>query len=211
KAEQTAAALTDAQGDTKGKSVAIGVGLALTIGHHPVEASISRNVIAAGPVSVLAFGSSDTASDATASARGAPGDATSGAASGGVEKQVGDQRDLGNTKASQSGTQGGGSSTSGDGTQAKSDTSSGPIAIGAAIAINIAITRSRAWFADGIIVTTTGAVAVTSSANTDASAHSDGSAVSIPADQSGSSSGGTGSGGTGSVGTGGGTGGSTSG
>src|SRR5207247_10668320 len=100
-----------------------GVALPLTIAQPTVEASISRNVIEAGPVSVLAFGSSDTASDATASARGAPGDATSGAASGGVEKQVGDQRDLGNTKASQSGTQGGGSSPSRYGTQAKSDTS----------------------------------------------------------------------------------------
>src|SRR5207245_5564625 len=126
KAEQSASALTDAQGDTKGKKVAIGVALALTIAHHTALASINRNVTAGGAVSVLAFGSSATASDATASARGAPGDATSGAASGGVTKQVGDQRDLGNTKASESGSTGGGNSTSGDGSSAKTETSSGP-------------------------------------------------------------------------------------
>src|SRR5439155_21450370 len=89
KAEQTASALTDAQGDTKGKSVAIGVALALTIAHHNVEASINRNVTAGAAISVLAFGSSKTSSDATASARGAPGDATTGAARRRGEKEVG--------------------------------------------------------------------------------------------------------------------------
>ena len=51
-ADQSASAGTNAEGDAEGSSAAIGVSLALTIANHRTEATLARNLIAGGAVSL---------------------------------------------------------------------------------------------------------------------------------------------------------------
>ena len=57
----TATAGTTAEGSAKAKSAAIGASVALTIANHRTEATLDRNITAAGAVSLGAHGSSDSA------------------------------------------------------------------------------------------------------------------------------------------------------
>ena len=174
KAQQTASALTKARGDTEGGDASIGVALALNIAHHTVEAWSARSITAGGTISVLAFGSSNTKTEAKASAAGAPeegGDPD--APAGGVDGQVGEQRTHANSTAGAAGNSGGG--TDGGGS---AETSDGGVSVAAAISVNISFAKSRAWLVNGLVFQAGGALSVRSSANTDGAADADGSAVS---------------------------------
>ena len=104
KAEQTASAIDKARGDTEGGDTSIGVALALNVAHHTVEAWTARNITAGGAISVLAFGSSVTKTDAKASAAGAPGeDRARDAPSEDVNGQVESQRSFGDQAAADNG------------------------------------------------------------------------------------------------------------
>src|SRR5207249_1512265 len=134
-------------------------------------------VTAGDVVSILALGSSDTASDSSASAAGAPGDGSEGAPSGGIDGLVSQQRSFGNDTSTSNG--GTGSGTSGGGSASSSD---GSVSVAAAVSINIAFTRSEAWIQDGRAISAGGAVTIKSSANTDAAAGADGTAVASGSD-----------------------------
>ena len=179
RAEQTAQAIGRARGDTEGGDASIGVAFVLTIAHHTVEAWSERNITANGSVSVLAYGSSDTRSEATASAAGAPEEDTSSgepqdSTSGGVTGMINSERGFGDAFAQDNGSAGAGD----EGGDTTASTSDGGVSVAAAVSVNIAITRSRAWFADGLTISAGGLLSVKTSANTDAFASGDGSAVS---------------------------------
>src|SRR5205809_153891 len=206
-ADQSASANTTAEGDAQGKSAAVGVSLALTIANHSTEATLLRNLSAGGAITLAAHGSSDSSATAKASAAGAPedssgsagapADSTSGGHPGtGVSDQVASQRGFLDTTHSSNG---GGASDGGDSTPS-SDTSDGGVSVAAAVAINLAKTTSRATLIGAITVNTNGGrFTLSTSADTDAKATADGSAVQPP-DASASSSGSSGSGGSGGSG-----------
>jgi len=200
-ADQTASAVTSAAGDAKdATTAAVGVALALTIANHRTEATLARNLNTSGPATLAAHGKSESSADAHASAAGAPGDSTSsgGNSGNGVSNQVEGERTYGKTKRNDTrGTPG--ASDGGDSTP-KSDTSSGGVSVAAAVAINLAKTTSRATLIGAITVNTNGGrFTLSTSADTDAKATADGSAVQPP-DASASSSGSSGSGGSGGSG-----------
>src|SRR5438128_5114730 len=60
--------------------------------------------------------------------------------------------------------------------------SDGSVSVAAAVSINIAFTRSEAWIQDGRAISAGGAVTIKSSANTDAAAGADGTAVASGSD-----------------------------
>ena len=177
-ADQSASAGTIAEGDAQGASAAIGVSLALTIANHRSEAWLARDLTAVGAVSLSADGSSDSSASATASASGAPADSSPSAApadpsSSGVTQQVNEQRGFANTTRSSNG---GGSTDGGDNTPAAS-TSSGGVSVAAAVAVTLAKSWSRATLAGPITVNAGGRFTLGTSANTDAFARADGTAV----------------------------------
>src|SRR5205814_2003791 len=87
-------AAANAVGSAQAEDAAIGVALGLTIANHTTEATLSRDLTAAGAVTLSASSSSDSTASAKASAAGAPGDASGGGhpsdgTSSGVTGQVG--------------------------------------------------------------------------------------------------------------------------
>ncbi|HEV8535697.1 MAG TPA: hypothetical protein VGR87_08260, partial [Candidatus Limnocylindria bacterium] len=178
-ADQTASARTNAEGDTKGASAAVGFALALTIANHLTESTLSRDLTAGGAVGLAARGSSDSSSSATASAAGAPGDASGGGHAGnGVDQQVAAERSL--ASATDSSTGGSGAATD---ASPSASTSQGGVSVAAAIAINLATTTSRATI--GAVTVTAGALfTLSTAADTDAFASADGSAARGPSDAS---------------------------
>src|SRR6185295_3941118 len=181
-ASQIASALTSARGDTEGNDAAIGVALALTIANHKVEAWTNRSINAVGAVSISADGSSDSSSGAIASAAGAPEEDTSSgepadSSTSGVTQQVDSQRGFADLMSQDNG--GSGDGDSADTPNAETDDSDdGGVSVAAAIGVNIAQTISRASLGSGVAITsTTGAFSLTTTADTDATARADGSAV----------------------------------
>ena len=186
-ADQTASAETTAEGDAQGKSAAIGVSLALTIANHIVEARLSRNLTAAGAVTLAANGSSETSATAKASAAGAPEDGSAAAApsdstghaSNGVSDQVAHERSFAGSTSTANGGNGTGSAEN----TPEAKTSNGGVSVAAAVAINLAKVIARAVI-DGIVIVTTGLFSLLSSAHANAHATADGSAVQPPTDSS---------------------------
>ncbi|HTZ05978.1 MAG TPA: carbohydrate-binding protein, partial [Gaiellaceae bacterium] len=174
-ATQTAKATTTAKGSATTGDVVLGLALALALPDDEVTASIQRNVTATGAVSLSALGSSETATEADASASGAAGkgDDTSGKD---VNGKANDQLSNANTErtdntgnaAKTSNTDGARADTSDNNGSGSGD--SNTVTVAGAVAINIATTVSHAWLADGITVTSGGMVTIKTSANTDVSA-----------------------------------------
>ena len=189
-ADQTASALTNAEGDAAGASAAIGFSLALTIANHRTETMLVRGLTAGGAVTLAAHGSSDSSSTATASAAGAPGDASGGGSAGdGVDRTIAAER----SHASATDSSTGGSGAAGADPTPRAATSSGGISVAAAIGINVAKTTSLATIG-AVTVVAGGPFTLSTFADTDAHARADGSAVqpgdsSAPADSSESSGG----------------------
>ena len=174
-ATQTASVTTKSVGAVKGGNAGVGLSLALTVANHLVDSQLKRNLAAAGAVSFTADGASATDSEATASAKGAKdkssdtsgkdvnGKADSNLSDANTTSQNASGKDSGttNTPKASSG-EGGGSS----------------VEVAAAAAINLITATSIAALTDGLTFsTTTGALSLASSANTDATAKASGSAV----------------------------------
>ncbi len=178
-ADQTASAHTNASGDTEGSSASIGFALALTIANHLAEANLGRDLTAGGAVTFAAHGSSDSSASATASAAGAPGDASGGGAGTGVDQTVQTERSFASATDSSTG----GSGASGADATPHAATSAGGISVAAAIAINLAKTSSLATIG-AVTVMAGGRFTLSTSADTDAHAIADGTAVRNAADSS---------------------------
>jgi len=179
-ADQTASAGTNASGDAQGADAAVGLALGLTIANHKTEATLSRDLTADGAVSLSAHGSSDSSASATASAAGAPGESSGGASGSGVDDQVAGERSFADATSSSNG----GSGTGGANETPSASTSDGGVSVAAAVGINLAKTSSLATIANGITVNAGGRFTLSTSANTDAQATADGSAVQPPSDGS---------------------------
>ncbi|MFC0198617.1 beta strand repeat-containing protein, partial [Microbacterium arthrosphaerae] len=117
---------------------AVGVGLALTLADHAVQATLARDVVAAGAadgsadVFVGATGVSKATSDAAASASGAPENSSGGAAGTGVDGQIAGAQSTANAIAAESG--GTGNTT----TPPSAETSEGGVNAAAAVAVTVA-------------------------------------------------------------------------
>ena len=152
-------------------SAAAGVSLALTVIDHDVTASLARSTTAGGDITIEAIGQSASTSTAQASAKGAPADGQPGAPAS-VDSQVAQQRNLAESQASANT----GRNAAGSAGTPSATSSSGPIKVAAAIAINVADTASTASLLAGVTATAAGAVTVRSTANTGSNADADGSA-----------------------------------
>jgi len=178
-------ALTTAQGSAEASGKAsVGVAFALTIANHDVLATTLRDLNIGGDVSLEAFGQSHTGASAITSAAGADENDTDhdtdadpdtpDEANAGVtglitgERAQADEQSMAN---------GGNDSKPGSSPTPEAKTSQGPIAVAAAVAINIATTTAEAKLPADVTITAGGAATVTSAANTDAEAHADGSAT----------------------------------
>jgi hypothetical protein len=178
KAELTASSAVEADGAAQGDA-AVGVSFALAWSNHSATSLTQRNVSADGGVAFQAFSSTSTTSNATASTSGAPSDDDPvNAPSGDVDAQVQGQRDNADDVAQENGPGGPGTGTDSGGTTTPSaETSSGSIQVAAAIAISVTDVTSSATIPDGVVVDAGGAVAVASSANSDARSSADGGAA----------------------------------
>src|SRR5581483_11769237 len=176
-ATQNVKTTTKASGDTKGGNAAIGLSLALLVANHDVESTLERDLTAGGVVSFTADGSSANDTEATASSTGAdekkssnPGDTDAS------NKDVNGKADANLDVAKSKDSSGKTASTSTP--PAKSGESGGTkVTVAAAVSIGIVVTKAIARIADTITVTTTGALSLASSANTDSKVVTNASAV----------------------------------
>src|SRR6266566_4304999 len=172
--------MVSASENPTGASAPVGFSLALTIANHRTEATLARDLAAGGTVTFAAHGSSNTSSTATASAAGAPGDASGGGSAGtGVDQTVQTERSFAGATDSSTG----GSGASGADATPHAATSAGGVSVAAAIAINLAKTSSLATIG-AVIVIAVGRFTLSTSADTDAHAIADGTAVRNAADSS---------------------------
>ena len=172
------AAHTSAKGAAKSAgSAAIGVAFALTIANHDVLAQSDRSIDADGAVTLEAIGQSSSSATAIASAQGesasnndpdSDGVETSG--SGGINELADGETAQADNQATASGAEG-----SGGATAPTADSSSGPINVAAAVAINLATTNASAIIPLGVTIESGGVVTVRAMSNTDATASADGS------------------------------------
>jgi len=159
-----------ANGASEGTNAAIGASLALTIAEDSLLADLARSVEAGGAVLVSATSRAASHADAKASAAGASED--NGSNSNGAQTQSDAQVGQANDRSGGTGTN----------NAPSSDTSSGSVSVAAAIGINVAQSMASKAVIGGedgapITVVAQGGVAVRSSANHDAAANADGSAV----------------------------------
>jgi len=176
-ATQTVSSDTNAKGDTKGNSVAIGASLALNIGNHLVQATTKRNLDATGSVTFRAIGASATTSNAAASAAGADSGEDGGSPD---TNNVNSKADGQLSNANSQSTANGGKASSADGgessTPAADDSSGAKVSVAAAVAINLVHTTSDASLGQDLHIHAGGALTLQSKANTDAAATADGEA-----------------------------------
>ena len=172
-ATQSVKAATTAKGDTQaGSTAGIGVSLALTVIDNVVaDSGSARSITASGAVSFQATQAVDVTTVAEASAKGAsPSEGKDG---GG--KDVNQKADDNLAKANESrNTNGGKTSTSSTPKAASNEDGGNSLSIAGAIAINVVVSTSRAWFADGVVINAGGVVTLKSLANTDVSANAKG-------------------------------------
>ena len=165
---------TYADSTASGKSAGIGITLALNVVTDKTEATTDRDVTATGDITFAAHASTETTTQAKASATGAPGEKPAGEQDPkGVDSTVAAQRTYADGMAGSNGTKGGGDA--GATPEAKSD--SGPVSVAAAISINLSNSIARASIPDGRTVNSGGLLWVSSSNHADGTAKADGSAV----------------------------------
>ncbi len=186
-AKQTASASTTAKADASTSTVVIGLALALAVPDDEVIATDSRELKGAA-VTFSATGTSSTTTEADASAAGGVGDDNK--AGGPTDTGDGSGKDV-NGKADQqissanteSMTTTGAQSKTGDTSTAKATTSDSnssggnTVTVAGAAAINVVTSHTEASLASGVVLTATGLLKITTSANTDASAVTDGKAT----------------------------------
>ncbi|MFZ2267304.1 MAG: leukotoxin LktA family filamentous adhesin [Azonexus sp.] len=199
KAEQSSTTTSKASGQTQGDKVAVGASISLTIATDTVTADVERNITAADGVSVAAKSTAKSSSTATASATGgakAKSDGSAGstdtstpdAPGKSVDEQVTTQGDAAkaagqknaDTAPKTSATGGDAGSKLNDKPQPtpKAETSEGGVTVAAAAGINIGVATTTAKVGKGRRITSSsGALQVSSSNETDTSAKADGSQV----------------------------------
>ncbi len=173
--EENGTITTTADGTVAGSDVAIGAAVALNLSTDTVRATTERTINAAGAgdstVEAKAVVRSETTAKASVKGEKAKGDADkdkSGA-------QTQEQRDFANEETAQ---KSGDKPDTKDSKDGKQETSDGPVGIAASIAVNIADVVAEAAVVEDI--TTGGLLSVHSSANGDAIAVADSSAVMPP-------------------------------
>jgi hypothetical protein len=167
---------TVAEGDATGENAAVGVSLGLTIAEPKVRATLLRDVTSTGgTVEVLATGSSESETEAMASAEGAEEDDGMDGTSddNGVNDRSQGAVDGANTQTASRTSEGSGTETT---TASDASTSEGPVSVAAAIGLNFADATVTARFGDGITVMADQAVTIRASADADSKGKADGSA-----------------------------------
>ena len=165
---------TLADAEAAGSTAAIGAAIAFTHAKDTVVATTLRNIAAGGAVSLTARSVGHSSARSKASADGASDTGSD------AQSQGDDKRSAGNTRATNSGSGAAGSGTTKKAeaeTPGSSDGSGDSIAVAAAISINIVDSESRAEIADGLTITSGGALTIRSRSNVDGAATADGSAV----------------------------------
>ena len=164
---------TDVKADssTAGGKAAIGAALALNFVNDTTTSTTARNITAnTGGVSfsALAYANSTATSKASAGGTSEAKDSSDTA-----DKQVGDQVDANDTSANakQRKADASGKAKSQD----SSGSSGGLVSVAAGISLNLVTSTANASLGDGLVITTAGKFALTSSNETDASAIADGS------------------------------------
>ncbi|MBK8460096.1 MAG: hypothetical protein IPL43_07840 [Micropruina sp.] len=167
-ASQSVSITTSATGDAVGANAAIGAALALTVANHLVQAEVARSITAGGLIDLSATGADSSTTSASASANGAPAD---GSGTPSPDAQAAGQRGFGDSAAAANG-------VGGSGTQQTppAQGSGGPVAVAAAIAINLITTHALATIMPAVVVTA-GGVTLATAANTDALTTADGTAT----------------------------------
>lgn len=198
-AEQTTSSSSTATGQTQGNNVAVGASIALNSATDSVSAEIDRDISATGDVAVGAKSTAKSSTSATASVAGgekAKDDGTAPPADGGsgsgqsVDQKVAAQGDAAKVSGKKTAakapaaTQTGGTTASDklDSTtpppKTEDTTESGGVAVAAAVGVNSGIATTTANVGKSRKITSTnGALKVTSTNQTDASAKADGSQV----------------------------------
>lgn len=164
---------TKSEGDASGQGdAAIGAAFSLNLLEDRVDAAVNRNLSAGGAVNIFANGTSTSQANAKASAKGEKSESDADSKNK-PNEQANNQRAAGNSQASSRGARDSSNSTA----NPDASTSEGDLTVAAALALNIAHSRSRSTIADGVQVDADGRISVLSQANTDASAIADGSAA----------------------------------
>ncbi len=188
-AQQNTSTTTSAKGSTAGDKAAIGAAVAVVLVNDLTTATTQRDILnATGPVTFTASASSANDSSASASSSGGKSDDQAGTTDANgkkvedltVDDKVANQTDFGKSAQTKSGvgdsTQQTSTSTSAaDQPSAKSD--EGKVSVAAAAAVNIIASTTTASIGDNRTVSTSGALKLAASSNTDGIAKSDGTAV----------------------------------
>ncbi|WP_159604522.1 beta strand repeat-containing protein, partial [Agromyces humi] len=164
---------TTAKGDTQaGSTAGIGVSLALAVlDSVVVDSGSARSITATGAVTFGATQAVDVTTLAEASAKGAsPSEGKDG---GGKDVNQKADANLGNANQSRN-TNGGQTQSSSTPKAASNEDGGNSLSIAGAIAINVVVTTSRAWFGNGVVIASGGVVTLKSLANTDVSANAKG-------------------------------------
>ena len=180
KADQTAKATTKAEGATEaggGATLAATISFALTSADHLTEATIGRNVIAGGPVSLTAEGVSTTATTAEASAAGAEAEDDSSGTSTGKDTTGKDVNQKSDKKLGKSATRNSGGAGGGTTTPEAKDDSGTKVSVAAGIAFNIVKSTVTAELGNGWSLSTPGTASFIARNDTDASATAKGTAT----------------------------------
>ncbi|RRS02329.1 LEPR-XLL domain-containing protein, partial [Aquabacterium soli] len=190
-------AATTATGKATGNDAAIGASVAVSTVTDTTRAMLDRNASTIGALNVLAASTQASTSTAKASTKGGQSDSQGGDQQG-VDNQNAGQRKSGDSAATSRGSRDStaAGSTPKAATADKDGQSSGSssVSVAGAVAVDIATTRTQAQIGNaltGRTVSAGGAVTVKATADTDASAVADGSAV---IEGNGNGSGGSGAG-----------------
>ncbi|WP_374319346.1 leukotoxin LktA family filamentous adhesin [Aquabacterium sp.] len=181
-AEQKSSVSTTATGQTEGSNIAVGASLALGSSTDTVSASVERNITADGAVGVHASSAASNTTSATASVSGgekadSSTDQPASGEAGTVDKQVAAQGDAAKKAAAATDDAAGDKVNDTEPAPTTESNSSGAVSVAAAVGANVEVTTTTAQIAKGVTVHAGDAVAVTSAAQTDASASADGSQV----------------------------------
>ncbi|RZL64885.1 MAG: leukotoxin LktA family filamentous adhesin [Variovorax sp.] len=188
-AEQSNTTTTTSKGSAAGEKASIGAAVGIALVNDVTVATTARDIVnATGDVVIAAAGSSQHTTSASASSKGGKDDDQAGKTGADGKKQedatvddkVGNQLDYGKqqqTKANVGSTEQKGATGTAAGGKASASSSEGKLSVAAAVAVNVVDARVTASIGDGRTVSTTGAVEVAASGQTDAKASSDGTAV----------------------------------
>src|SRR5690606_24916344 len=160
--------------DAAGEKAAIGAGVAVTVVNDSALATTARDIDSGGAVVFAAHADATSEASAKASAKGGKEEKQDGSPDDtpedGVDQEVAKQTTFGKTK------QAAGSNNAGQ-QPGSAQTSEGKVSVAAAVGVNVAASKARAFIPDAREVDAAGPLTVEASNNTDAAAAADGSAA----------------------------------